>query len=99
MFWNSVAFSIDIAICDDNTFNGRTRPCILYQIKRCSGPCVGYIEKDEYKKSVDDAIHFVSGKSREIQKSLSKQMEAASENLDFEKAGQGGPPTRPSISS
>ena len=75
-----------IRICDDSTFKNRERPCILYQIKRCSGPCVGYIEKDEYKKSVDDAIHFVSGKSREIQKSLSKQMEAASENLDFEKA-------------
>ena len=75
-----------IRVCDDSTFKNRKRPCILYQIKRCSGPCVGYIEKDEYKKSVDDAIHFVSGKSREIQKSLSKQMEAASENLDFEKA-------------
>jgi excinuclease ABC subunit C len=75
-----------IRVCDDSTFKNRERPCILYQIKRCSGPCVGYIEKDEYKKSVDDAIHFVSGKSREIQKSLSKQMEAASENLDFEKA-------------
>src|SRR6056300_1522402 len=75
-----------IRVCDDSTFKNRERPCILYQIKRCSGPCVGYIEKDEYKKSVDDAIHFVSGKSREIQKSLSEQMEAASENLDFEKA-------------
>jgi len=75
-----------IRVCDDSIFKNRERPCILYQIKRCSGPCVGYIEKDEYKKSVDDAIHFVSGKSREIQKSLSKQMEAASENLDFEKA-------------
>ena len=75
-----------IRVCDDSTFKNRERPCILYQIKRCSGPCVGYIEKDDYKKSVDDAIHFVSGKSREIQKSLSKQMEAASENLDFEKA-------------
>ena len=75
-----------IRVCDDSAFKNRERPCILYQIKRCSGPCVGYIEKDEYKKSVDDAIYFVSGKSREIQKSLSKQMEAASENLDFEKA-------------
>ena len=58
----------------------------LYQIKRCSGPCVGYVEKDEYKKTVDDAIEFVSGKSRKIQKSLSDQMEKASNNLDFEKA-------------
>ena len=75
-----------IRVCDDNTFKGRTRPCILYQIKRCSGPCVGYIEKDEYKKTVDDAIEFVSGKSRKIQKNLSELMEKASENLDFEKA-------------
>jgi excinuclease ABC subunit C len=75
-----------LRICDDSTFKNRKRPCILYQIKRCSGPCVGYINKNEYKKSVDDAIQFVSGKSREIQKSLSKQMEASSEKLDFEKA-------------
>ena len=75
-----------LRVCDDGTFKNRKRPCILYQIKRCSGPCVGYIEKDDYKKSVDQAIQFVSGKSRDIQKNLSKEMEAASEQLDFEKA-------------
>ena len=75
-----------IRVCDDTVFKNRERPCILYQIKRCSGPCVGYIEKDEYKKTVDDAIEFVSGKSRKIQRSLSDQMEKASEDLDFEKA-------------
>ena len=75
-----------LRVCDDTVFKNRERPCILYQIKRCSGPCVGYVEKDEYKKTVDDAIEFVSGKSRKIQKSLSDQMERASENLDFEKA-------------
>tara|TARA_B100000902_G_scaffold71493_1_gene76977 strand:+ start:890 stop:2725 length:1836 start_codon:yes stop_codon:yes gene_type:complete len=75
-----------LRICDDTIFKNRERPCILYQIKRCSGPCVGYVEKDEYKKTVDDAIEFVSGKSRRIQKSLSDQMEKASEDLDFEKA-------------
>ncbi len=76
-----------LRVCDDTVFKKRERPCILYQIKRCSGPCVGYIEKDEYSKTVDDAIEFVSGKSRKIQKSLSDQMEKASEDLDFEKAG------------
>ena len=76
-----------LRVCDDTVFKKRERPCILYQIKRCSGPCVGYIEKDEYSKTVDDAIEFVSGKSRKIQKSLSDQMEQASEDLDFEKAG------------
>ena len=75
-----------LRVCDDTVFKNRERPCILYQIKRCSGPCVGYIKEDEYKKNVDDAIEFVSGKSRKIQKNLSKQMEKASEELDFEKA-------------
>ena len=75
-----------LRVCDDTVFKNRERPCILYQIKRCSGPCVGYVEQDEYKKSVEDAIEFVSGKSRKIQKGLSKQMEKASEELDFEKA-------------
>ncbi len=75
-----------IRVCDESTFRNRKRPCILYQIKRCSGPCVGYVDEAEYKNSVQDAIKFVSGKSREIQKNLSKQMEEASEKLDFEKA-------------
>ena len=75
-----------LRVCDETTFKNRKRPCILYQIKRCSGPCVGYVDKKDYKNSVDDAIKFVSGKSREIQKNLSKQMEQASEKLDFEKA-------------
>ncbi len=76
-----------LRVCDDTVFKNRERPCILYQIKRCSGPCVGYIDESEYKKTVNDAIEFVSGKSRKIQKNLSNQMEKASESLDFEKAG------------
>ncbi len=75
-----------LRVCDDAVFKNRTRPCILYQIKRCSGPCVGYVEEDEYKETVENAIQFVSGKSRKIQKNLSEQMEKASEELDFEKA-------------
>ena len=75
-----------LRVCNDNVFKNRTRPCILYQIKRCSGPCVGYINKNEYKKTVEDSIKFVSGKSLKIQKNLSEQMEKASEELDFEKA-------------
>ena len=75
-----------IRVCDEGTFKNRKRPCILYQIKRCSGPCVGLVDESEYKNSVKDAIKFISGKSREIQKNLSKQMEEASEKLDFEKA-------------
>ena len=60
-----------LRVCDDTVFKNRERPCILYQIKRCSGPCVGYIDESEYKRTVDDAIEFVSGKSRKIQKNLS----------------------------
>ena len=75
-----------LRVCDDTVFKNRERPCILYQIKRCSGPCVGYIKESDYKQTVEDAIEFVSGKSRKIQKNLSNQMEKASEELDFEKA-------------
>ena len=75
-----------LRVCDDTVFKNRERPCILYQIKRCSGPCVGYVEENDYKSTVNDAIEFVSGKSRKIQKNLSSQMEIASEELDFEKA-------------
>ena len=75
-----------LRVCDDTVFKNRERPCILYQIKRCSGPCVGNISQDDYKKTVDNAMEFVAGKSRKIQKNLSKQMEDASVELDFEKA-------------
>ena len=75
-----------IRVCDDTVFKNRERPCILYQIKRCSAPCVGHIDEGQYKKTVADAIDFISGKSRKIQKNLSKEMELASKELDFEKA-------------
>ena len=50
-----------LRVWDDTVFKNRSRPCILYQIKRCSGPCVGYIDENEYKTTVEDAIKFVSG--------------------------------------
>tara|TARA_Y100001970_G_scaffold291706_1_gene429924 strand:- start:1871 stop:3706 length:1836 start_codon:yes stop_codon:yes gene_type:complete len=75
-----------LRICDDTVFKNRDRPCILYQIKRCSAPCVGHISKNDYISSVTDAIDFISGKSRRIQKNLSKEMEKASKELDYEKA-------------
>ena len=75
-----------LRVCDDTVFKNRERPCILYQIKRCSGPCVGHIEKKNYLSTVNDAIDFISGKSRRIQKNLSKEMEKASKELDYEKA-------------
>ncbi len=75
-----------LRVCDDTVFKNRERPCILYQIKRCSGPCVGHIAEKEYSSTVNDAIDFISGKSRRIQKNLSKEMEKASKDLDYEKA-------------
>ena len=63
-----------LRVCDDTVFKNRERPCILYQIKRCSAPCVNHIDEINYKKTVDDAVDFISGKSREIQKKLSDQM-------------------------
>ena len=75
-----------LRVCDDTVFKNRERPCILYQIKRCSGPCVGHITEKEYESSVEDAIDFISGKSRRIQKNLSNEMEKASKDLDYEKA-------------
>ncbi len=75
-----------IRVCDDAIFKKRLRPCILYQIKRCSAPCMGYINPKSYNKLVDNSIKFISGKTRNIQKDLSKQMEAASNELDYENA-------------
>ena len=75
-----------LRVCDDTVFKNRERPCILYQIKRCSAPCVGHITEQDYATTVDDAVEFISGKSRRIQKTLSKEMEKASMELDYEKA-------------
>ena len=75
-----------LRVCDDTVFKNRERPCILYQIKRCSAPCVGHIAEQDYMSAVSDAIEFISGKSRRIQKNLSREMEKASKDLDYEKA-------------
>lgn len=72
--------------CTDSFFNNRSRPCLLYQIKRCSAPCVDRIGKDDYAELVEDSRNFLSGKSTEVQGKLGEQMEKASEALDFEMA-------------
>ena len=72
--------------CSDAMFETRTRPCLQYQIKRCSGPCVGRISARDYRASVKDAQRFLSGKSTEIQESLASQMVQASEAMEFERA-------------
>lgn len=72
--------------CTDNIFASRTRPCLQYQIKRCSAPCVQYIGKEEYGKLIAQAKAFLQGKSTEIQDELATQMQMASEAMDFETA-------------
>ncbi|MBT4567755.1 MAG: excinuclease ABC subunit UvrC [Marinovum sp.] len=72
--------------CTDAMFESRTRPCLQYQIKRCSGPCVERISNDEYAAAVKDAQRFLSGRSTEVQEKLAAQMAAASEAMEFEQA-------------
>jgi excinuclease ABC subunit C len=72
--------------CSDSFFNNRDRPCLLYQIKRCSAPCVGRIDDSAYESLVADAKSFLDGKSSVVQAKLAQEMEAAAEALDFERA-------------
>ncbi|MBU7580241.1 MAG: excinuclease ABC subunit UvrC [Porphyrobacter sp.] len=72
--------------CTDSFFNNRDRPCLLYQIKRCSAPCVGRIDEGGYDALVRQAKDFLSGKSGAVQADLERQMAEAAENLDFETA-------------
>ncbi len=72
--------------CSDSYFENRSRPCLLYQIKRCSAPCVGRIGREDYGELVDDAKAFLAGKSSGVQARLSKQMAEAAERRDYELA-------------
>ncbi len=72
--------------CRDSYFNARSRPCLQYQIKRCTAPCVAYISPEEYRQSVDDAMRFLQGKSQQILDDLTRRMEAAVTELNFEAA-------------
>ncbi len=72
--------------CSDSVFESRTRPCLLYQIKRCSAPCVGRIDRDSYERLVEDARSFLKGRSHQVQEHLAERMLRFSEGLDFEAA-------------
>jgi excinuclease ABC subunit C len=72
--------------CADSVFESRTRPCLLFQIKRCSGPCTGEIALSDYNVLVNEARDFLSGKSRAVKETLAKEMEQASDALNFERA-------------
>ncbi len=75
-----------IRTCDDTSFKNRSRPCLQYQIKRCTAPCVGYISEKKYQADIHHALMFLEGKSTQLIEDLVVQMEAAAEKLDFEKA-------------
>ena len=72
--------------CSDSVYESRTRPCLLFQIKRCSAPCTGEIALDDYNRMVGEARDFLSGKSSTVKDQLVRDMQAASETQDFEKA-------------
>ncbi|HWA51306.1 MAG TPA: excinuclease ABC subunit UvrC [Dongiaceae bacterium] len=74
--------------CSDSMFAARTRPCLQYQIKRCSAPCVQRISTPDYAELVQEARDFLTGKSREIQERLAREMHEASDALDFERAAR-----------
>jgi excinuclease ABC subunit C len=74
--------------CSDSYFANRTRPCLLYQIKRCSAPCTGEISTEDYAQLVQEARDFLSGKSRAVRDLLAKEMAAASDALDYECAAR-----------
>ncbi len=74
--------------CSEGTFKNRSRPCLLYDIKRCSGPCVNYINEAKYKESIDDAKKFLKGNTKIIEKKLNKKMKIASKNQMFEEAAR-----------
>ncbi|WP_353383350.1 excinuclease ABC subunit UvrC [Acinetobacter schindleri] len=72
--------------CENSYFAQRKRPCLQYQIKRCSGPCVGLISPEDYQEDVHNSIRFLQGDTKELNQQLIAKMEAAAEQLEFEKA-------------
>jgi len=83
---NSLQRAFLIRTCTDSVFESRTRPCLLYQIKRCSGPCTGEISREDYAELVKEAKDFLSGRSSNVKAEIAAAMQQASEALDFERA-------------
>lgn len=77
-----------IRSCNDAFFSNRSRPCLQYQIKRCTAPCVGYITEAEYRRDVDNAVRFLEGRGDRLIDELVEGMEAASSKLEFEQAAR-----------
>ena len=74
--------------CEDSVYSVRTRPCMLHQIKRCAAPCVGLISTEDYQALADQAADFLRGKGADLQKRLAADMEAAAEDMEFERAAR-----------
>ncbi|MDQ8699452.1 excinuclease ABC subunit UvrC [Hyphomicrobium sp. LHD-15] len=74
--------------CSDSVFESRTRPCLLYQIKRCSGPCTGEIGLEDYGALVEEALRFLKGESQSVREMYQRLMQEASDNLEFERAAK-----------
>src|SRR5438552_3585914 len=85
---NALQRAFLIRSCSDSVFENRTRPCLLYQIKRCSAPCTGEVDRDAYKMLVHEAEEFLTGKRRVVKAELAMFLEEASERLDFETAAR-----------
>jgi excinuclease ABC subunit C len=74
--------------CNDNFFRNRSRPCLQYQIKRCTAPCVGYVDEATYKSDIEAAILFLEGRNRNVIDTMVRRMEAAAEQLEYEQAAR-----------
>ncbi len=74
--------------CDDSFFKNRSRPCLQYQIQRCSGPCVGFVDEADYQDDVELAVLFLEGKSNTVLEIFKSRMQAAADTLDFERAAK-----------
>ncbi|WP_339762005.1 excinuclease ABC subunit UvrC [uncultured Hoeflea sp.] len=83
---NALQRAFLLRTCTDSVYESRTRPCLLYQIKRCSGPCTGEISAEGYAELVGEAKAFLSGRSQAVKSQLSTAMQSASDDLDFERA-------------
>lgn len=85
---NLIQKAFQLRTCQDSVYESRSRPCLLYQIARCTAPCVGHVSKEEYAGQVQLAIDFLEGKGTAIIEDLQKHMEVASEKLEFETAAR-----------